>query len=139
GGAGGDVGGGGGRLNGEGQEVRAVEGRPAFPEAGAASEVVIQGGQWVLRLEAEAPYPQVVLEVSPHAREVDDGLDAEMLQVSMGTNAGQQEEARRVDRPGAEDQLSRRPDGMQLAVQQEVQAGAACEGEPQLDRRRVGQ
>src|SRR5262249_49652563 len=59
-------------------------------EAGAASEVVIRGGQWVLRLEAEAPYPRMVLEVSPHAQAVDDGLDAEMLQVGMGTNAGEQ-------------------------------------------------
>src|SRR5215467_6787945 len=107
---GGDLVRGEGRLNGEDHQVRPVERRPAFPEAGAASEVVIRRGQWVLRLEAEAAYPQVVLEVSPHAHEVDDGLDAETLQVGMGTNAGEQEEARCVDRPGAQDHLAGRTD-----------------------------
>jgi hypothetical protein len=41
----------------------------------------------VLRLEAEAHDPQVVLEVPPHAREIDDRVDAERLEVGMGTHA----------------------------------------------------
>src|SRR5262249_48772241 len=112
-------------LHGEDHQVRPAERRPAFPEAGAASAIVIRGGQGALRLEAEATYPQVVLEVSPHAREVDDGLDAETLEVGMWSNARQQEEARRVDRPGAKDHLPGHTDGTQFAVQQEIEAGTA--------------
>jgi len=43
----------------------------------------------VLRLEAEAHDPQVVLEVPPHAREIDDGVDAERLEVGLGAYAGE--------------------------------------------------
>ena len=43
----------------------------------------------MLRLEAEAHDPQVVLEVPPHAREIDDGVDAQPLKVGMGTHAGE--------------------------------------------------
>jgi hypothetical protein len=43
----------------------------------------------VLRLEAEAHDPQVVLEVPPHGREVDDGVDAERIEVGLGTHAGE--------------------------------------------------
>src|SRR5262249_17877591 len=111
----------------------------AFREAGAASAIVIQGGQGALRLEAEATYPQVVLEVSPHAREVDDGLDAETLEVGMWSNARQQEEARRVDRPGAKDHLPGHTDGTQFAVQQEIEPGPARSGDRQLARLRLGQ
>src|SRR5499426_2183802 len=62
-----------------------------------------------------------------------------MLEISVWTNAGQQQEARRVDRPGAEDQLSGRTDGTQLAVQQKIEAGTAVASEPQLDRQRLGE
>src|SRR5215471_16717024 len=62
-----------------------------------------------------------------------------MLEISVWTNARQQQEARRVDRPGAEDQLSGRTDGMQLAVQQKIEAGTTGAGEPQLERQRLGQ
>jgi hypothetical protein len=41
----------------------------------------------MLCLKAQAPYPDMVLEVSAHARQVDESLDAEMLEVSMWTNA----------------------------------------------------
>jgi hypothetical protein len=40
-------------------------------------------------LEAEAHDPQVVLEVPPHAWEIDDRVDAERLEVGMGTHAGE--------------------------------------------------
>src|SRR5262249_15856965 len=68
-----------------------------------------------------------------HAREVDDGVEAEMFEVGMWTNAGQQEEARRMDRPGAQDQLPGHTDGTQLAVQQKIEAGTAGTGERELD------
>ncbi len=44
-----------------------------------------------------------------------------------------------MDRPGAQDHLEGRTDGTQLAVPQELEAGAARAGERQLDRRRLGQ
>src|SRR5262249_7509611 len=78
-----------GHLHGQDHQVRPGERRSAFPEAGAASEVVIRGGQGVLRLEAEAPDPQVVLEVPPHAREIDDRVYAERFEVGPGANAGE--------------------------------------------------
>src|SRR5262249_11393564 len=53
--------------------------------------------------------------------------------------AGEQEEARRVDRPGAQDHLAGRTDGAQLAVPQELDAGAARAGERQPGRRCLGQ
>src|SRR5262247_3349426 len=62
-----------------------------------------------------------------------------MLEISVWTNARQQQEARRVDRPGADDQLSGRTDGTQLAVQQKIEAGTPGAGEPQLDRQRLCQ
>src|SRR5262245_33602106 len=93
----------------------------------------------MLCLEAQASYPDMVLEVSADARQVNEGLDAEMLGISMWTNARQQQEARRVDRASAEYQLSGRTDGMQLAVQQKIETGTAGAGEPQLDRQRLGQ
>src|SRR5215470_12092003 len=60
---------------------------PAFPETRGASEIVVRGRQRMLRLKAQAPYPDMVLEVSANPRQVDEGLDAEMLEVSMWTNA----------------------------------------------------
>src|SRR5262249_60188471 len=54
-----------GHLYGEEHQVRPVERREAFPETGAASEVVIRGGQRVLRLEAKAPGPPGVPGVPP--------------------------------------------------------------------------
>jgi hypothetical protein len=41
----------------------------------------------LLGLEAESVQPDVILEVPPHAREIDDGADAERLEVSRGTDA----------------------------------------------------
>src|SRR5262249_16737734 len=58
---------------------------PTFPETRAASEIVIRGRQSLLCLKAQAPYPDMVLEVSADARQIDEGLDAEMLEVSMWT------------------------------------------------------
>src|SRR5215831_2711874 len=88
----------------------------------SGSELGIRGRQSMLCLKAQSPYPDMVLEVSADARQVDEGLDAELLEVSMWTNARQQQEARRVDGPGADDQLSGRTDGPQLAVQQKIDA-----------------
>src|SRR5215471_15262531 len=62
-----------------------------------------------------------------------------MLEISVWTNARQKQEARRVDRSGAEDQLSGRTDGTQLAVQQKIEAGTPGAGEPQLERQCLGQ
>src|SRR5262245_41054239 len=81
----------------------------------------------------------MVLEVLPHAREIDGRVDAELLEVIRCADAGQEEEARRMDRPGAKDHLSRCARGMQLAVQEEIEAGAARAGERQLDRLCPGQ
>ena len=73
-----------GDLRGQDHQVRPAERRPTLPEREAAAEIVIRGGARVLGLEAEAVQPDVILEVSPHAREVDDGVDAELLEVSLG-------------------------------------------------------
>ena len=70
----------------------------------------------MLRLEAETGSQGVVLEVPPHAREIDDRVDAESLEVILRADAGQQEQPRRMDRPGAKDHLPGRADGMRLAV-----------------------
>src|SRR6516225_6977104 len=80
-----------GDLRSQDHQVRPAERRPTLPEGEAAAEIVIRGGARVLGLEAEAVQPDVILEVSPHAREVDDGADAEPLEVSTWTDAGQQE------------------------------------------------
>jgi hypothetical protein len=47
----------------------------------------------------------VVLQVPPHAGEVEDEVDAESLEVVSRPQSRQEEQPRRVDRPGAEDHL----------------------------------
>src|SRR5262249_33748330 len=76
-----------GDLRGQDHQVRPAERRPTSPEGEAAAEIVIPGGARGLGREAEAVQPAVILEVPPHAREVDDGADAERLDVSRGTDA----------------------------------------------------
>ena len=80
-----------GDLRGQDHQVRPAERRPTLPEREAAAEIVIRGGARVLGLEAEAVQPDVILEVLPHAREVNDGADADPLEVSAWTDAGHQE------------------------------------------------
>src|SRR6516164_424106 len=76
-----------GDLRGQDHQVRPAERTPTSPEGEAATEIVIRGGALVPGLEAEAVQPAVILEVPPHAREIDDGADAESLEVSRGTDA----------------------------------------------------
>src|SRR5262249_44770509 len=108
------------------------------PKGEAAAKIVIRGGARVLRLEAKAVQPDVILEVPPHAWEVDDRADAESLKVSLRADAGQQEQERRVDGPCAQDHFPGHANGMDLAVVEEIEACAARAGERQLDRLRVG-
>src|SRR5215510_301985 len=75
------------RLRGQDHQIGPGKCGPAFPETRGTSEIVIRGRQRMLGLKAQAPYPHMVLEVSADARQVDEGLDAEMLEVSMWTNA----------------------------------------------------
>src|SRR5262249_58284919 len=101
-----------GDLRGQDHQVGPAECRPTSPEGGAAPEIVIRGGARVLGLEAEAVQPDVILEVPPHAREGDDGADAESLEVILPADAGEQEQARRGDRPRAPGHLPGPADGM---------------------------
>src|SRR5215475_9618362 len=74
-------------LHGKDHQIGPGKCGPAFPEKRGASEIVIRGRQGMLCLKAQAPYPDMVLEVSADARQVDESLDAEMLEVTMWTNA----------------------------------------------------
>src|SRR5262249_32963749 len=76
-----------GPLRGQDHQIGPGQWGPACPETRGASEIVIRGRQRLLCLKAQAPYPDMVLEVSADAWQVDERLDAEMLEVSMRTNA----------------------------------------------------
>ena len=73
----------------------------------------------------------MILEISAHARKVQDGRDAERFEIGMWTNARQQEQTRCVDRAGAQNHLRARINGAQLAIEQEIEADAAGPGERQ--------
>ena len=64
--------------------------------------------------------------------------DAERRELLLRTDAGQQQQARRVDRAGAEDHFPGRAGGMPSAVVQEFEARATPAGERQLDHLRLG-
>src|SRR5215831_3168227 len=74
-------------LRGQDHQIGPGKCGPAFPETRGASEIVIRGRQRMLCLKAQAPYPDMVLEVSADAGQVDESLDAEMLEVNPWTNA----------------------------------------------------
>jgi hypothetical protein len=73
-------------LRGKDHQIGPGKCGPALPKTSAASEIVIRGRQRMLCFKAQAD-PEMVLEVSADARQVDEALDAEMLEVSMWTNA----------------------------------------------------
>src|SRR5215475_8911711 len=74
------------RLCGKDHQIGPGKGGPAVPETSGASEIVIRGRQRMRCFKAQASYPEMVLEVSADARQVDESLDAERLEVSMWTN-----------------------------------------------------
>src|SRR5262245_3746163 len=84
-------------------EVWSAERRAALPEEGTAGEIVVRRGQRMSGFEAEAMQENMVLKVLPHAREINDRLDVQFLEVVPWADAGQQEEARRMDRSRTED------------------------------------
>src|SRR5262249_32841588 len=74
-------------LRGQDHQIAPGKCGPAFPETRWTSEIVIRPRQARRCLKAQAPYPDMVLEVSADARQVDESLDAEMLEVNLWTNA----------------------------------------------------
>src|SRR5262249_56279378 len=99
----------------------------AFPEQRAGAEIGIRRKR-PPALEAETVHHRMVLKVLSHAREIDDRVDAEIREVIPRPNAGQQEESRRVDCPGAQDYLARCVHRLHLTVPEEIEARAACAG-----------
>ena len=58
----------------------------------------------------------MVLHVLANVRQVHDALDPNRREVSLVSNTREHEQLRRRDRPGRQDQLLRRVDGVQGAV-----------------------